>query len=118
VRAVLDLHNRWKVHYILVEDAASGVSLVQELRQKTRLPIIPVKVVGDKRARAEPVTPEFESGRVFLPKEAPWREEFEYEMEAFPLGEHDDIVDSVVQYLTWARGKSPAPSIRPFWLPI
>jgi len=42
---------------------------------------------------------------VFLPGEAPWLDLFQYEMEVFPPGEHDDIVDSVVQYLARARGR-------------
>jgi len=116
VQAVLDLHARWHPHYYLIEDEASGQSLIQELRQKTRLPIQPVKVDRDKRARAEAVTPELETGRVFLPREAPWREEFEYELEVFPLGEHDDIVDSVTQYLNWARGRGAGRQCRPFWV--
>ena len=51
----------------LVEDAASGQSLIQALQKETRLPILPVKPLGDKLARASAVSPLVESGRVFLP---------------------------------------------------
>ena len=33
---------------IFVEDAASGQSVVQSLRRETRLPVLPVKPIGDK----------------------------------------------------------------------
>lgn len=95
----------WDASYVLVEEAASGQSLVQELRQGTRLPLIGVVPKGDKMARAQAVTPEFESGRVLFPQEAGWLHTLEYELEVFDKGEHDDIVDSVSQYLNWARGR-------------
>jgi phage terminase large subunit-like protein len=46
------LGREWKANAILVEDAASGQSLIQELRRESALPIIPVKVDRDKVARA------------------------------------------------------------------
>ncbi len=106
IKAVIDLASRWNPSYVLIEDAASGQSLYQELRHRTRLPVVAVRPRGDKQERAVAVTPEIETGRVFLPKEARWREDLEYELEVFPLGEHDDIVDSMVQYLNWARGRT------------
>ena len=111
VKAVTNLAERWKPSDVLIEDAGSGQSLIQELRTSTRLKIVPVRPKGDKLERAHAVTPVFESGQVFLPEEAQWREELEYELEVFPLGEHDDIVDSVVQYLSWARGRTPGAHI-------
>jgi predicted phage terminase large subunit-like protein len=63
---------QWKPHSILLEDAASGQSLIQELRLATSYPVNAVKVDRDKRARAEAVTPMFEAGRIFVPADAPW----------------------------------------------
>ena len=43
--------------------------------------------------------------RVFLSKKAPWLDEFETEVMAFPHGAHDDQVDSMAQALEWvSRG--------------
>jgi len=105
MKLVQKLAAELKPDYVLVEDAASGQSLIQELKHRTNLPIVPVKPEGDKVARAAAVTAEFEAGRVFLPKGVWWVEDFEYELQTFPNGQHDDIVDSTVQYLTWARTK-------------
>ena len=55
---------------ILVEDRASGQSLIQELKSSTALPIIAVKS-DDKQARAQAITPLIEAGKIFLPENAP-----------------------------------------------
>jgi phage terminase large subunit-like protein len=51
------LAEEWKPTQILVEDRASGQSLIPELRYSTCLPITPVKVDTDKMSRAQSVTP-------------------------------------------------------------
>ncbi len=94
---------QWKPHSILLEDAASGQSLIQELRSATPYPVLAVKVDRDKRARAEAVTPMFEAGRVFLPADAPWLNDFVDELAMFPNGAHDDMVDSTTQALNYLR---------------
>lgn len=88
---------------VLVEDVASGQSLIQELQHLTDVTIIPVKVDDDKLTRAQSATPVIEAGEVFLPANAPWLQDFLNEMSEFPLGAHDDIVDSVVQALNFLR---------------
>jgi predicted phage terminase large subunit-like protein len=51
---------------------------------------------GGKIARAQAVSPQVESGNVYLPHPAiaPWVEAFVDELAAFPNGKHDDQVDS------------------------
>lgn len=93
---------------VLIEDKASGQSLIQELRQNTRLPIRPVKVDADKVTRAHAVSPLVEAGRVFLPKAAPWLADFMDELSTFPAGAHDDIVDSLTQALNYLRSTNAA----------
>jgi predicted phage terminase large subunit-like protein len=90
-------------HYVLVEDAASGQSLIQMLMKETRLPILPVKPLGDKQARAHAVSPLVESGRVFIPDQAPWREQFLDELTSFPSAPFDDCVDAATQALAYLR---------------
>lgn len=97
---------QWKPHAILVEDKASGQSLIQELKLATRFPILPVKVDSDKRARAEAVTPMFEAGRIFVPESAPWLQDYLDELAVFPAGVHDDAVDSTTQALNYLREQS------------
>jgi predicted phage terminase large subunit-like protein len=109
------LANQWKPSQILIEDRASGQSLIQELRHSTRLPIIPIKVDTDKLARAQSVTPLIEAGRVFLPESAPWLNDFIDELAAFPKGTHDDCVDSVTQALNYLRHE---PQDTVAWWPV
>jgi predicted phage terminase large subunit-like protein len=89
---------RWRgrgLRGFYVEDKASGQSLIQTLRAEAGVSVIPVKVREDKVARAHNVTPLIEGGRVFLPKDATWLDDFISETVAFPSGKNDDQVDAV-----------------------
>jgi predicted phage terminase large subunit-like protein len=102
-RVVASLAEHWKPNAILVEDKASGQSLIQELKISTALPIITVKVDSDKQTRAQAVTPLMEAGRIFLPEAASWVNHFVEEMAGFPNGIYDDIVDATTQALNYLR---------------
>jgi predicted phage terminase large subunit-like protein len=97
------LAQEWKPNQILVEDRASGQSLIQELRYASALPVIPMRADKDKLARAEAITPLIEAGKVFLPESAPWLNDYVDELAAFPNGVHDDAVDSTTQALNYIR---------------
>ena len=88
---------------ILIEDKASGQSLIQEMRLKTRLPIIALQPHGDKVTRAIHSTRYFEAGKVFLPKEAKWLADYESELLQFPKAKHDDQVDATSMMLGWFK---------------
>jgi len=103
-RRVSALADEWRPNVILVEDKASGQSLIQELQQSTRFAVRPIKVDTDKLSRAYAASPLVEAGKVFLPESAPWLADFLYEMASFPVGVHDDQVDSVTQALNFMRG--------------
>jgi predicted phage terminase large subunit-like protein len=102
-RIMTSLAEQWCSHVILIEDRASGQSVIQELKSSTRFPIIPVKPDSDKQSRAQAITPMIESGKVFLPENASWVPYFLDEISSFPSGLHDDIVDSVSQALNHLR---------------
>lgn len=96
---------KWRPHAVLIEDKASGQSLVQELRQGTKLFVVPVQKGTDKVTNANAVTPIIESGRVFLPEGHPEVAGLIASHGQFPNGAHDDDVDSVTQALNYlARG--------------
>lgn len=101
-RVAQSLYQKWNPAVVLIEDKASGQSLIQELRT-TSLPVIGVPVENDKIARAHSVAPTTESGRVFLPDNAPWVHDFVNELEDFPNGEHDDQVDQFSQAITYMK---------------
>lgn len=94
---VMQLCERWRPSAVLIEDAASGQSLIQELSSGSALPVKPVRPDGDKLARAHTVVPSWEAHRVFAPKGAPWLAEFLEELHAFPKAPHDDQVDAFAQ---------------------
>lgn len=85
----------------LIEDKASGQSLIQELERDTDLPVVKVKVDTDKTARASAAAPTWEAGRIWLPEGAPWVADFLAELYAFP-GKNDDQVDVLTQLIKYA----------------
>jgi len=104
-RVAVALYERDRPNFVLVEDKASGQSLIQELQRNTRIPVLPVKVDSNKVARANSVTPLIEAGRVSLTSNAPWLYDYIEELSAFPNAEHDDQVDSTTQALSFMRGE-------------
>lgn len=88
---------------IIIEAAGSGISLIQDLRAHIRLNIMDVKHVTDKGTRMMAESPTIEAGRVLVPVGAPWLADFQHEIANFPNGKHDDQVDSLSQFLYWAR---------------
>jgi predicted phage terminase large subunit-like protein len=100
---------QWHADAVVIEDAASGQSLLQELRIDTDLPIQPVKVAGDKLVRASTAEPTISAGRVMLPENSPpWVEEFLREVCSFPAGIHDDYVDALVHGINYLRTYEPS----------
>lgn len=95
-RQILEMCQEWQPHGLLIEDTASGQSVIQELQRFTRLPVIPIKVSASKEARAAAVAPTCESGRVVLPEFGPFVGDLVDQLAAFPSGQHDDMVDAFV----------------------
>jgi predicted phage terminase large subunit-like protein len=105
-RGLVRLAEQWNPNAVLVEDRASGQSLIQELQSGTSLPVLGVISGKDKVTRANAVTPMIEAGKVFLPESAPWLENYLDELSSFPAAQHDDAVDSTTQALNWMRSRS------------
>lgn len=88
------------VHRRLVEDKANGPAIINTLHDKIA-GLVPVNPTTSKEARARAVTPEVESGNVYLPNPAeyPWVNDLLSELRSFPTGAHDDQVDTLTQAL-------------------
>jgi predicted phage terminase large subunit-like protein len=111
--AVINLADKWEPHAILIEDKASGQSLLQDIRRETTKPLIPIVPKQDKISRFSAVTALFEAGKVFLPNKASWLIDYETQLLHFPNVAHDDIVDSTSQALSWMHYKrKSAPRVR------
>jgi len=101
-RKVEELAGRYRRSTILIEDHASGTQLIQELRNPL-FGIIARSPApgGDKQMRLRNQTTWFESGKVFLPRDAPWLPDYITELTGFPGSRHDDQVDSTTQALAY-----------------
>ena len=101
----IKLINKWRPNAVLIEDKASGQSLIQDLRKELKINIIAIKAIKDKITRFASVTPMFESRRVFIKQNDIWLFDYEYELLAFPNGQYNDQVDSTSQFLNWVNNK-------------
>jgi len=94
-----------RLRFQAVEDKNSGTGLIQEARRSSR----PFKVLTadvDKKTRAIPVSIAYENGKVYHLAGAPWLADAEPELLRFPVGAHDDIVDTVSYAGILAQGQA------------
>jgi predicted phage terminase large subunit-like protein len=105
----LRLNSKYKPRVILIEDKASGQSLIQDLRSEGMGNIMPQKPKLDKITRFASTIPLFQASRVVVPTFAPWHAQFINEITRFPSSENDDIVDSVSQFLNYIKAKKNEP---------
>jgi len=95
---------------ILVEQKASGQSILQDLRQAN----IPARAYNpgraDKMVRAHAVAPLIDAEIVYIPESSKnpgqfvsWAQPLLKEMDVFPNGAHDDTVDTLTQALIYLK---------------
>lgn len=89
---------------IVIENKASGIELIQELKANTPLPIVAVDISRDKLSRVEAVLDYIASGNVLLPVDKNYgfnsiilNECAEFNREQTQT--HDDIVDALVHLI-------------------
>ncbi|MEO6946872.1 MAG: phage terminase large subunit, partial [Nitrobacter sp.] len=86
---------------LLIEESPISHGLIQSL-EESRINVVAFRPDRDKQARVISQSDLFEGGSVFFPENAPWLEDFETELLAFP-GRHDDQVDALIQGIAWQR---------------
>jgi predicted phage terminase large subunit-like protein len=99
-----------KADILLIEAKASGLSIIQDLRQ-ANLPAMPYNPgTADKINRAHQAAPILEMGCLWIPESqkergqpATWAREFLKVLKAFPHGRHDDEVDAFSQCMIYLR---------------
>ena len=101
-RAVIEQALLWNATKVLVEDASSGLALLQDLKNDGFYLAEAVKPKGDKVMRFNGVSARIEAGQVFVPLQASWLEEYLTELMMFPAARYDDQVDSTSQALIHA----------------
>ncbi len=97
-RIALEQYGYWNPETVIIESKASGLPLTYELR-KMGIPVINFSPSrgNDKHTRVNAVSPLFESGLIWAPKDMDFAQEVIEECAAFPYGDHDDLVDSMTQ---------------------
>jgi predicted phage terminase large subunit-like protein len=100
-KRITALASQWEATHIIIEDTASGMGLIQLLKEQTQLPVIGQHSTDNKETRLTRHEGRFEAGRILLPTEAPWLADFENELLAFPSGRYDDQVDALMLCLDW-----------------
>ena len=95
----MKMYNEWEPDACIVEAKAAGTPLIFELRQMgLAIGEFTPSRGNDKIARVNAVSDLFASGVVWAPQKH-WAEEVIEEFAAFPVGEHDDLVNSSTQAL-------------------
>jgi predicted phage terminase large subunit-like protein len=87
-----------EANMVLIEDKANGSAIISTLRQET-MGVVPVEPLGSKESRAYAIQPFVMAGNVWLPKNAPWVEDYLDQMTRFPKSSKDDMVDMTTQAL-------------------
>jgi predicted phage terminase large subunit-like protein len=99
----MELYNFHEPDSVIIEKAASGQSLIQDLSE-AGLPIIPYTPDKDKVSRAHACTPLLSSGRIWIPRNKNWAGEVVNECANFPNAANDDYTDTVTQAILWLKG--------------
>lgn len=98
--------NRFKVHKLIIEGKASGLSVAQELRRLyrgQRWSLETVTPEGDKVARAHAAVSTFADGLVYAPIDKMYANMVISECAMFPKGEFKDLTDTVTQAIKHFR---------------
>lgn len=94
------------VHERLIEKKANGAAIIDTLKEKIS-GLKPINPTTSKEARARAITPEVESGNVYLPHPSDpgneWVSDLLSELRNFPYDAYDDQVDALTQALAKLR---------------
>jgi len=114
VQKIVETARESKIDILLVEAKGPGISVAQEIRRLVGIEEFSVREVNpkdlDKTARLTAVQHLFAEGLVYAPTKLGdpdlfriWADMVVTEVEEFPKGVHDDLVDTVSQAITFMR---------------
>ena len=106
---IKELQRIYGIHKIYVEEKASGISIMQELKRQTKYNVLGLHPkTQDKIERVKAAQPSMSAKRVILVKDDTWNEDLLSECASFPFSVHDDLVDcltySVNEFLNNSGG--------------
>ena len=106
-KAAVEQYQKYLPNEVWIEDKASGISLIQELKRETRIPIKEIKADKEKLEYINAVTPLIEQGKVYLAEGKEWLKDFMEECEEYPNVEFDDQIDIMAKFLNEAKKNDP-----------
>lgn len=101
-RTVIELCRRFKVDRLLIEQAGSGIQLIQRFEEALPDGVpypIKIKPFESKEIRFEAQASRIQAGQLLLPRSAPWLAELIAEIVGFPNKRYDDQADALAQML-------------------
>jgi predicted phage terminase large subunit-like protein len=104
--------SRFDVEFQAIEEAGSGIGLIQTAALEG-MPLRSLKADRDKLSRAQPISVAYENGLVYHREHAPWISELESELLSFPVGLHDDQVDTLAYGWLLAM-QTPTSAAKPY----
>ncbi|MBU6251230.1 MAG: phage terminase large subunit, partial [Cyanobacteria bacterium REEB417] len=110
VAMIRSMHTRHRFGELVIEKKANGAGVIKTLTQGAhgyQVVAAGVGSMGSKESRANAASVEFNNGRVFLPRSAPWSNTVRDQLLQFPAATFDDIVDSTSQLLIYLTGSGP-----------
>jgi predicted phage terminase large subunit-like protein len=110
---MIDLARVHQVDVTLVEETELGRAVTQDLRRTGQLYPVLQGVRFDKETRLLAQAARFEAGQVHLPRDVSWLGAYMSELLAFPMGRHDDQVDSTSMALHYLTARTPVHRERP-----
>lgn len=99
-----NLYNQHRPDSVVVENRASGQSLIQELGYKTSIPIISYDPDKSKELRFASITPQFQSGNIYV-VEAEWTNKVIEAVANFPKTKLKDLIDSISMAIDFMRSQ-------------
>jgi len=107
---VLQFVQRYNASAALVENTARGPDLIEALRDRTAVKIIPIVPKGSKLKRLQACSYSIQRGWVSVDERSEEAENAVDEITAFPNCPYDDHVDAMTNFLLWAMQRpSPIP---------
>jgi predicted phage terminase large subunit-like protein len=110
VSMIKSMFTRHSFGELLIEKKANGAAVIKTLIAGAHgYSVIAAGVgdMGEKKSRANAASVEFNNGRVFFPRSAPWTNTVVQQHVKFPADTYDDIVDQTSQLLIYLTSSGP-----------
>lgn len=105
VELVADTCKRYRVRRLLIENKTRGRDVANEINrlyEREKWGVELIEPVGDKVSRTHSIVPLFTDGCIWAPNTR-WADAVITQCTKFPKDVHDDMHDTVTQFLNWAR---------------